>query len=172
MIRVPGARRVVLWCAAMLLLGVAAGLMWLWLAEPAEWQVTERGIVLTEDAARGQFAVVVLFVGLGAGLCFAWGWAAGHALREAGWVLVPLFAGVAGAAALIAWRVGVALGPTHPQDVADPSLGDRLPSPLEIDAVAPFLVWPMFALLGLLVAAWLDRSDADDPGESVASRPS
>ena len=47
--------------------------------------------------------------------------------------------------------LGVELGPTHPRDVADPSLGDRLPAPLEIDAVAPFLVWPMFALAGLLL---------------------
>jgi len=165
----PGVTRVVLWSVGMLVLGAVGGLLWLWLAEPAEWQVTERGIILTEDAARGQFAVVVMFVGLGAGLCFVWSWIAGRALRELGWVLVPVFAGVAGAAAVIAWRVGVALGPTHPRDVADPSLGDRLPAPLEIDAVAPFLVWPMFALLGLLVAAWLDRSEDDDQDSSAAS---
>ncbi len=157
----PGVRRVVLWSVGMLVLGAAGGLLWLWLAEPAEWQVTERGIILTEDAARGQFAVVVTFVGLGAGLCFVWGLLAGRALRELGWVLVPIFAGVAGVAAVIAWRVGVALGPTHPRDVVDPSLGDRLPAPLDIDAVAPFLVWPMFAVLGLLMAAWLDRSEDD-----------
>ena len=153
---------VVLWSVAMLVLGAAGGLLWLWLAEPAEWEVTPQGIVLTEEAARGQFAVVVMFLGLGAALCFVWGWAAGRALREIGWLLVPVFAGVAGVAAVIAWQVGVALGPTHPRDVADPSLGDRLPAPLEIDAVAPFLVWPMFALLGLLMAAWLDRSGADE----------
>jgi hypothetical protein len=58
--------------------------------------------------------------------------------------------------------VGVALGPPHPSDVVNPSLGDRLPAPLEIDAVAPFLVWPMFVLLGLLVASWLDRSQDDE----------
>ena len=158
---VPGAKRVVRWSAGMLVLGAAGGLLWLWLAEPAEWRVTDRGIILTEEAARGQFAVVLMFVGLGAGLCFVWGWIAGRALRELGWVLVPVFAGVAGAAAVIAWRVGVAFGPTHPRDVTSPSLGDRLPAPLEIDAVAPFLVWPMFALLGLLVAAWLDHSEDD-----------
>ena len=154
--------RVVLWSVGMLVLGAAGGLLWLWLAEPAEWEVTAQGIVLTEEAARGQFAVVVMFVGLGAVLCFVWGWAAGRALREVGWMLVPVFAGVAGVAAVITWQVGVALGPTHPRDVVDPSLGDRLPAPLEIDAVAPFLVWPMFALLGLLMAAWLDRSDVDE----------
>jgi len=162
--------RVVLWSIGMLLLGAAGGLLWLWLAEPAVWQVTERGIVLTEDAARGQFAVVVTFVSLGAALCFVWGWVAGHALREVGWMLVPIFASVAGVAAVIAWQVGVAVGPSDdPRDLADDpnvvatlALGDRLPAPLEIDAVAPFLVWPMFALLGLLMAAWLDRSEDDE----------
>jgi hypothetical protein len=152
-----------LWSVGMLVLGVITGLVWLWLAEPAEWEVTTKGIILTEEAARGQFAVVVTFVSVGAVTCFLWGWVAGHVLRELGWVLVPVFAAVAGLAAVIAWRVGVELGPADPRDVADPSLGDRLPAPLEVDAVAPFLVWPMFALAGLLVAAWLDRrEDAED----------
>ncbi len=163
---VPGVRRVVLWSAGMLALGVLGGLLWLWLADPSEWQVTAQGIVLTEEAARGQFAVVVTFVGVGAALSFGWGWAAGHALRELGWVLVPVFGAVAGAAAVLAWRMGVALGPPHPRDAPDPSLGDRLPAPLAIDAVAPFLVWPMLALLGLLVSAWLDRSE-DEPSEPM-----
>ena len=76
-------------------------------------------------------------------------------------MLVPVFAAAAGAAAVIAWQVGVVLGPSDPRETAHPALGDRLPSPLDIDAVAPFIVWPMFALLGLLLAAWLDRSDSD-----------
>ena len=151
--------RVVPWSVGMLVLGVVGGLVWLWLAEPAEWEVTASGIILTEEAARGQFGVLVMFVSVGAVVCFCWGLVAGHVLRELGWVLVPVFAVVAELAALIAWRVGVELGPTHPRDVADPSLGDRLPAPLEIDAVAPFLVWPMFALAGLLLAAWLDRRE-------------
>ena len=150
------------WSVGMLVLGAVAGLVWQWLAEPAEWEVTAQGIVLTEEAARGQFRVVVRFVSIGAVVCFAWGWLAGHVLRELGWVLVPVFATVSALAALIAWQVGVALGPTHPRDVADPSLGDRLPAPLEIDAVTPFLVWSMFALAGLLLAAMLERrSDAE-----------
>lgn len=152
-------RRVAGWTVLMLALGVVGGLLWWWLAEPAEWEVTEQGIILTEDAARGQFAVVVTFVAVGAVLSLIWGWAAGRSLRELGWVLVPVLAVVAGAAAVIAWQVGLLLGPPDPRDVADPSLGDRLPSQLEVDAVAAFLVWPMFALLGLLVSAWLDRTD-------------
>ena len=54
--------RVVRWSLAMLLLGVVGGLVWVWLAEPAEWEVTARGIILTEEAAQGQFRVIVTFV--------------------------------------------------------------------------------------------------------------
>ncbi len=168
---VPGLRRVLPWSVAMLVLGAVGGLLWLWLAKPAEWEVTSRGVILTEEAARGQFAVVVTFVSVGAVLSLIWGWAGGRSLRELGWVLVPVFAAVAGVAAVIAWQVGVALGPSDPRETVEPALGDRLPSPLEIDAVAPFLVWPMFALLGLLVSAWLDRSErdgADDLADEVA----
>ncbi|MGA9101091.1 hypothetical protein [Aeromicrobium sp.] len=161
MSRVPGLRRILPWSAAMLVLGAVGGLAWLWLADPAEWEVTARGIILTEEAARGQFAVVVTFIIVGAALSVGWGLVAGRALRELGWVLVPVFAAAAGLAGVIAWRLGAALGPSDPRETGNPSLGDRLPAQLDIDAVAPFLVWPMFALIGLLLAAWLDRSDED-----------
>ncbi|MGH3457361.1 MAG: hypothetical protein ACRDPN_04005 [Aeromicrobium sp.] len=152
--------RVVWWSAVMLGLGVVGGLIWFWLAEPGEWEFTELGLVRSEGEVRAQFAVIVVFVLIGVVLCFGWGSIAGHVLRDIGWRLVPVFAVVAGVAGLIAWRVGVALGPSDPRDAADNlSIGDRLPAQLAIDAVAPFLVWPMFALAGLLLAAWLDRSE-------------
>jgi hypothetical protein len=155
----------------MLLLGVLAGAAWSWIAEPAKWEVTAQGITLTEDAVRTRFAAVVAFVIIGAVVCSLWAVVAGHVLREIGWVLVPVFAAVAGLASVVAWQVGLALGPSdHPEDLADDpeklaslSIGDRLPAPLEIDAVAPFLMWPIFALAGLLVSAWLDPSD-DESG--------
>ena len=47
---------------ALLALAVLAGLAWTWLARPAEWEVREQGVVLTEAASRGQFSVIVVFV--------------------------------------------------------------------------------------------------------------
>ena len=155
-------KRILLASVVMIVLGAVGGLLWLWLAEPAEWEVTQRGIILTEDAARGQFEVVVAFVGIGAVLCLVWGLVAGRSLHDVGWPLVPLFVVAASVAALIAWRIGVALGPADPRETVHPALGDRLPAQLEIDAFAPFLAWPIFAVLGLLLAAWLDRSDESD----------
>ncbi|MGI9084542.1 MAG: hypothetical protein ACR2FE_04535 [Aeromicrobium sp.] len=170
-------KRLAAWCALMLALGVAGGLSWFWLAEPGEWVVNPQGLVRSEDELRGQFAGLVTFVLVGVVLCFVWGWVAGHVLRDIGWLRVPVFALVPGIAALIAWRVGVALGPSDPRELVDDprfaaglSLGDRLPAQLEIDAVAPFLVWPMFALAGLLLAAWLERSEDDPTAEPMTQR--
>jgi len=146
----------------MLVLGAAAGVLWFWIADPGYFVVTEVGAGRSENEARAKFEVIVQFTGIGALFSLGWGAAAGHVLRRFGWVLVPVFAAAASLAGLITWRVGVALGPPDPREAVDLTLGDRIPAQLEIDAVAPFLVWPMFALLGLLVAAWLDRSGADE----------
>jgi hypothetical protein len=154
--------RLTRWAAGMLVLGVVGGLLWAWQADPAEWHVTKDGIVLSEDAARGQFSVVVTFILVGSALSFLWAWAAAHTLRDIGWIRVPAFALAATLAALVAWRVGVVVGPPGPEHASDPQVGERLPSRLDVDAVAPFLAWPIFALLGLLWDSWLQR-----PAEAV-----
>ena len=154
-------KRVVASSALLLVLAVIGGAVWVWATDPADWVVTDRGTFPSDAASRGQFAAIVVFIGIGAVLCLVWGWVIGHVQRDLGWLLVPPFVVVASLAALITWRVGIWLGPSDPRDAVGTSIGDRLPAPLAIDAVAPFLVWPMMALVGLLVAAWLDRSDEE-----------
>jgi hypothetical protein len=159
----------------MLVLGVVGGLLWAWQADPAEWHVTKDGILLSEDDVRGQFSVVVTFILVGAALSFVWAWAAAHALRDTGWIRVPIFAVATALAALIAWRIGVVVGPPGPEHASNPQIGDRLASRLRIDAVTPFLAWPIFALLGLLWDSWLQRPDdapVDDDEVSERSEPS
>ncbi len=53
---------------------------------------------------------------------------------------------------MIAWRLGVRLGPPDPSSVKGASVGDHVPAKLAIDGMAPFLVWPIFGLVGLIVA--------------------
>lgn len=155
--------KVTSYVAAMLLLGVAAGVVWQWLANPAEWEVrTDGRIVLTEMASRGQFGVIVVFVIAGAVASLIWGFATGLGLRDLGWRLTPLVILTTVAAALIAWQIGMALGPDGPQSAVDPAVGDKLPSKLAIDGVAPFVVWPIFGVLGVLLAAWMSN-EAEDP---------
>ena len=146
----------------MLLLGIAAGAVWQWLAEPAEWLVQPDGnIVLTELAARDQFGVTVLFVVVGAVVSLVWGVASGHALRDLGWLLTPLVVATTLVAAVVAWQVGMELGPVGPREAVDPGVGDRLPSKLEIDSFAAFIVWPIFGVAGLLLSTWLGKDTHD-----------
>lgn len=145
---------VVRWVAALLVLGVASGIAWLLLASPAEWKVTSDGIILTEEGSKGRFGVIVTFVLIGIVVAFLWGFIAGFRLHGASAALVPVFAVAALLAGVIAWRIGVHFGPPDPASVTGTHVGDKIPQELAIDSFAPFLVWPIFALIGLLLAAY------------------
>lgn len=139
----------------MLVLGVVAGLLWLWLANPAAFEVTEQGAVLDEQASKGRFGVIVTFVLISVVIAFLWGFFAGRILLDRGWLMVPVFALVSLAAGLIAWKVGAILGPPDPSTVKDAKLGDLIPQQLTVDTASPFLVWPIFALAGQFLAVYL-----------------
>lgn len=147
--------------AAVLVVAVAAGIAWLVLAQPAQLESREQGLVLTEAASRAQFGVVVVFVLVGAVVSFTGAAVCAWLLPTREWFWVPVFALAAGVASLVAWQVGVRLGPGDPVTDGDVRVGDTVSAQLAVDAVAPFLVWPLFALLGLLFALWL----AGDRGE-------
>lgn len=147
-------RAVLNWAAGLLALGTASGFGWLLLANPAQWEVTSDGTVLTEEGAKGRFGVIVTYVVIGIVVAFVWGLVAGLKLRDIGWPLVPVFAFAAILAGVLAWRIGVAFGPPDPATVTGTAVGDKIPQRLAIDAFTPFLVWPIFALAGLFVAVY------------------
>lgn len=151
------------WVAGLVALGVASGIVWLLLANPAEWEVTDNGIVLSEEGAKGRFGVIVTFVLIGIVVSFLWGLIAGFRLHGVGWAIVPVLAVSAFLAGVIAWRVGVHFGPPDPASVSGTSLGDKIPQELAVDSFAPFLIWPIFALIGLLIAAY-SAGDAGPKG--------
>ena len=154
-------RRVVVVSLAMLLLGIVSGLAWILLASPAQWEVREGGIVLTEAASRGQFSVIVVFVLIGIIVSLLWGWTATWLLADLGWLVIPLVVVLTSLAAVIAWRVGVELGPPPPGSVAGLSVGDRVPAQLVVDGLAPFVVWPVFGLVGVVGATWAGARSRD-----------
>lgn len=144
-------------CAALTLLGgLAGGVAWMLLADPADWVGREGGIVLTEAAARGQFSVIVTFVAVGAVVSIVSGWAVARCVPDLGWFAVPVVVVLTALAGLVAWRVGVELGPPPPDTVQGVATGERVPAQLAVDGVAPFLVWPIFGVLGVIVASWAD----------------
>lgn len=155
----------------MLVLGIAAGFVWLLLAQPAEWEVRGNGIVLTEAASRGQFSVIVLFVVVGAVASLLGGLLSGFTLPDLGWALVPFVIVLSAIASVIAWRLGVMLGPPDPASVASGvSAGDRIPAELGVDGLAPFLVWPITALLGVIATVAVGRTEPEST-DVVPNRP-
>lgn len=161
----PVLRRLFLTAAAMLLLGVAAGFVWERLATPAEWEVRDAGVVMDEAASKGQFSVIVVFVLIGAVTSLIWGAFAAWTLRDVGWIVTPFIVVLTLTASVIAWRLGVRLGPPDPSTVRDAKVGDHIPARLAVDTFAPFLTWPVFGLAGFFGAMLVGvaREPIDEP---------
>jgi hypothetical protein len=134
----------------MLLLGVAAGFVWDLLATPAEWEVSNRGLVMDEAASKGQFPVIVVFAAIGIVASLVWGGFTAWILRDLGWIVTPFIIVVTMIASVLAWRLGVLLGPPDPSSVKDVSVGGHIPARLAVDTLSPFLAWPISGLIGFL----------------------
>lgn len=150
--------------------GIPAAFVWLWLGQPSEWLATERGLVLTESAAVGQFQVVAVFTAIGAVLGLVSG-VLMHRLTGPGrWQDLVGLAAASSAAALLCWRLGVLLGPEPPADAKDLEVLQTVPSQFAVDAIAPFLVWPLAAVLAYTLAMYLSTDGADEePDEADLS---
>ncbi len=158
-----GVRRSALIVGSAVLMGIIAGLLWWQLAEPGRWQMRDVGVALTEEASRGQFQVVVVFTAVGALVSLVWSVGICVVSRGSGWLLVVVIIAGSVLASLIAWRVGALLGPPPPESVRGLAIGETVPDELMIDAVAPFVVWPIAALVGVLLVSWgLHGRDEDE----------
>ncbi len=133
--------------------------MWQWQAKPAEWEVRPDGsIVLTEIAARDQFGVIVVFVIAGAVASLIWGFATTSRAARPRLAAHPVGHrhDARRGRDRLAGRHGA--GPDRSAgDAVDPTVGDLLPSKLEIDGIAPFVVWPIFGVLGVLLSTWMSK---------------
>lgn len=148
----------------MLALGLLGGVVWRLFAKPALWEVTDDGIVLTEDASTARFGVIVVFVVIGVVVSLGWGWYLGGRFHDARWPIVLVAAAAAFAAGVLAWGVGVWLGPPDPASVEGLGIGDTVPQQLGIDTFAPFVVWPIAALLSLLWRVYSAGDGSHDGG--------
>ena len=152
---------------AFLLAGLVAGALWPQLVDPVTVTRNDFGILTDEVALAerfdndGWFSLLGLGFGLSLGLALT--------MWRRGDEVVTLLAVVAGAflAAWVAARLGAWLGPEDPQRVlADAELGDTAPGVVELQADAAYLVWPIAALVGALVALWRS-SDAPNQRRDV-----
>ena len=149
------------------LLGVLGGVVWAWWADPATFTVARRQTFMGEEQLGRLFAVEADYavVGLVGGFVVAAG--LGGWLRWSGWRLVIGVLAGSGLAALVSYRVGVAVGPGDLAAAAEAAApGDAVPQPYEVQTPGLFFCWTLGALAGLVVVVWLldrDRVDRDRP---------
>jgi len=136
----------------LLVLGLAGGVLWWLLVDPAAYTKTRDGGVMSEAALRRQFsadgvyAVIAAVTGLVAGLVLTW-WRSRDPLLTS----LLLILGAALAAAVMA-LTGLLLGPGDPGTaLREAKVGAQVPLRLEVDTFSVYLVWPVAVLAGALV---------------------
>ena len=162
--------------AAVAASGVILGLLWLWLA-PRVPLISSGTAVYLQDSegeqavgADGWFTLLGLGMGLLCALVAFW-------RRRSGGVAVVLGLAAGGVlASVIAWRVGVALGPTtnvvaHADQVGANRVFD---APLVLHAKAALLTWPIGSMLGFVALTSLfteDPAPVSWPGSGAGQGP-
>lgn len=157
--RIAGAgRSMVELVLAAVLLGLVAGVLWAGLAPDIQGEVTANGVTVPLVEARRQFGVDGWFAVLAAGGSLLLGVVsfARHRTRPVTTLVVLTLCGLI--AAVVQWRFGTLLGP-GPVDArtAEVPAGTTVSMPLQLNAPATLIVWPIGAVVGaLLVSALLD----------------
>jgi hypothetical protein len=147
----------------LLLLGVLAGLLWPHLVDPVEFERTANGITADEVALAQQFDDDGWYVVLAA----VAGAVAGGALtlwrdRDPVATVLLLLVG-ASLAAWVSTQVGTAVGPPPVRGVLEHArVGTTAPAPVQVQAWAAYLVWPIAALFGAVVVLWSRRGSHPD----------
>jgi hypothetical protein len=147
------ARAAILTLILFTVLGCLAAWLWSMWADPAHYQVTRDNAVMGELEAGRQFGTDVVYsaiavvAGLVAGSVLGWRYG------RVGWVLPVVTALAAVGAAVIAWRLGIALGPPEPLTaVGAAETGELVPERLDVHARGLLLLWPTAALVGLIAS--------------------
>lgn len=163
-----------LWVVVMSsLVALPAASVWLLWAEPAQWIMTERGLMMTQELAAGQFDVVAKFtmIGLVSGLMI--GLVVAFALRPATWRNVPVALGSATLAAGLCWLLGRVLGPSDPSAANGVPVGELVSTQFAVDTWPAFLAWPLMSLFVIAVFIYMsdDPASVVSDSESAPSRP-
>lgn len=164
--RWPDARRLGLFVALGLGLGALSGVGWWAVTDVPTYRVVTGGGAATSErglagyiAADAWFVVCGAVVGLVVGL-LAWRW-----FGRVGWLVVVLAVVVGAGAGLLCWAVGSRIGPgSFAGRLARAQPGDLVGVDLTVRARAALLVWPLFAVIPVLLGSALGRDpEVDEP---------
>jgi len=158
-------RDVVVVLGSFLVLGLAAGILWWLLVDPAQFTKAANGGLAMGEVELGKrfdddgwFAVIAGVVGLFSGAVVTW-WRSRDPLLTA--VLVLVGSALAGS---VMAALGGVLGPPDPSSVvAVTSVGDTVPMQLGVSGFVGYLVWPITALAGALLVLWSPVPDSTGP---------
>jgi hypothetical protein len=155
------------------LAGVLGGWLWSEFADPPAFEVIRSTATMGEEEAGRQFGVDVTFALVGVVLAVPLGLLTGWRWHRVGWPQAVACTVGAGIATVIAWRLGIVLGPEDPAKLlAAASVGDLLPERLDVHARGLLLAWPVGALAGFVAAVLifsrppLPRPDGPAPSET------
>lgn len=160
------ARDAVVVTLAVAVLGVALGLLWLWLAPRVPLISDGDAVFLKHPEGEEAMGADGTFVLLGLGLGALAGTAVFWLRRQGGVGLVVGLAAGGLVAALIGWKLGVWLGPTsdlaaHAKDVGE---GKAFDAPLKLEAKGALLAFPFAALaVHLAFTAAFGKRDPEPP---------
>lgn len=174
--RWPDARRVGLFVALGLGLGALSGVGWWALTDLPTYRVVSGGGAVTSErglsgyiASDAWFVVCGVVVGLVVGV-LAWRW-----FGRTGWLVVVLTAVVGAGAGLLCWAVGYRIAPgSFAVRLAAARPGDLVRIDLTVRAKSALVVWPLFAVIPVLLGSSLGRDpeldeldevDEVDPGQ-------
>lgn len=135
-------------------LGVLMGVAWYRLSPEIVGEAAETGVAIPIAQARQLFDQVAIFTLLGAGVGLVLGVLFGTRYRRRPvTVLLALVLGGLGGSGL-AWGIGVWMGPS----LGSPEPGAEVTLPMELDAPAALIVWPVVAVVVVTVMS-LFRDD-------------
>ena len=157
--RRPDARRVALFAALALGLGALGGVAWWALTDLPAYRVVAGGGASTSErglagyvAADAWFVVWGVVVGLVVGI-LGWRW-----FGRSGWLVVLLVAVLGAGAGVLCWAVGYRIEPgSFAVRLAGAQVGDLVRVDLTVRARPALLVWPLFAVIPVLLGSSLGR---------------
>jgi hypothetical protein len=171
--RWPDVRRVGLFVALGLGLGALAGVVWWAVTDLPAYRVQQGGGAVTSErglanyiASDAWYVVCGAVVGLVVG-ALAWWW-----FGRSGWLVVVLAGGVGVTAGLLCWAVGHQIEPgSFAVRLAAAHPGDLVRIDLTLRAKAALVVWPLFAVLPVLLGSSLGRDPEVDALDQVDPAP-
>ena len=142
-------------------LGAVAGWLWSAVAQPAEYAAYRgpKGLVpyYSSEAQFGRdFEVDLGYAWIGAIAALVGGIVTGWRHWSLGWAVTVLAGLGAVVGAVLAWWLGHQLGPPPLDDsIAGARVGATFAAPIELSARSITLIWPIAALIGVMVSVWL-----------------